>query len=67
MDRLSHSRSRSTDLLARPPSTAREIEDGWPSVFLDPVAQLEGLADLWARGLLSREEFERQKARLFER
>ncbi len=64
MRRLSHSRSRRTDLLARPPCTLRDLERGWAAMFVDPVDQLDELAELYARGLLSREEFEGQKAKI---
>jgi hypothetical protein len=42
------------------------VRAGWASPFLDPVEQLEALADLCARGLLSREEFEREKAKVLD-
>jgi hypothetical protein len=64
MKRLSHSRNRRTDLLARPPCSARDLSRGWPVLFVDPVDQLNELADLVSRGLLSPEEFERQKAKV---
>jgi Short C-terminal domain len=67
MDRLSHTRSRPTDLLARPPCTAHDVESAWTASYVDPVAQLQELADLRARGLLSRDEFERQKAKVIGR
>jgi hypothetical protein len=65
MERFSQSRKDRTDLLVRPPCTAHEIECGWTASFIDPIEQLEALADLWSRGLLSREEFERQKEKIF--
>ncbi len=34
--------------------------------IVDPVEQLEELADLLSRGLLSREEFERQVAKVID-
>jgi Short C-terminal domain len=64
MQRLGHSRSRRTDLLARPPCTARDLERGWAAVFVDPIDQLDELAQLYCRGLLSRQEFEREKAKV---
>jgi hypothetical protein len=35
-------------------------------LIVDPIEQIEELADLWTRGLLSREEFERQKAKMLD-
>jgi hypothetical protein len=61
MRRVSHSRDRGAGLLVRPPYTARDVERGWASLYVDPVEQLEELADLSARGVLSPDEFERQK------
>ena len=52
------------DLLARPPSGVRVPEDAWGALLIDPVAQLGELGDLVGRGLLSRDEFEAQKARI---
>jgi Short C-terminal domain len=64
MQRLSYSRKGRTDLLVRPPCTARDLERGWAALFVDPVEQLDQLAQLYRRGLLSREEFEAQKAKV---
>ncbi len=64
MRRLSHSRSRRTDLLARPTCTSRDLEQGWAAMFVDPIDQLDELAQLYSRGLLSRQEFEAQKAKV---
>jgi hypothetical protein len=61
---LHQTRNREHGLLARPPCTVRYLEWGWAAQFVDPVAQLEELADLRARGVLSAEEFEHQKARI---
>jgi Short C-terminal domain len=66
MQRLSRSRGHRTDLLARPPCTARDLERGWAALFVDPIDQLKELADLRIRGLLSREEFDRQKAKVID-
>jgi Short C-terminal domain len=60
-------RSRRVDLLARPPCGIRMYEDSWMALVVDPVEQLRTLADLQARGLLSPDEFERQKAKVIER
>jgi hypothetical protein len=64
MERLSRSRSHRIDLLARPPCTARDLERGLDASFIDPVEQLKELAELRARGLLSRQEFEEEKAKV---
>jgi Short C-terminal domain len=53
------------DLLARPPVGSRELEGGVAALIVDPVEQLEELADLRSRGLLTTEEFERQKTRVW--
>jgi Short C-terminal domain len=53
------------DLLARPPVGSRELEGGVAALIVDPVEQLEELADLRSRGLLTTEEFERQKIRVW--
>jgi hypothetical protein len=66
MHRQSHSRRHRTDLLARPPCSPRAAEGGWAALLVDPIEQLNALADLLARGLLSPDEFERQKAKIFE-
>jgi hypothetical protein len=55
-----------TDLLARPPCSAGLYDDGWAALIVDPTEQLETLADLLNRGLLSRDEYERQKAKVIE-
>ena len=52
------------DLLVRPPSSARESAHDWVAMLLDPVEQLEELAMLRERGVLSRAEFESQKAKV---
>ena len=47
------------DLLTRPPNGTREFVTEWSHLLVDPVRQLERLADLFAMGLLSRTEYER--------
>ena len=47
------------DLLTRPPNGTREFVTGWSHLLVDPVRQLERLADLFAMGFLSRTEYER--------
>ena len=61
---VSTSRSHRSDLLARPPCGVRTYEDSVRAWIIDPVEQLEELADLLSRGLLSREEFEHHKAKV---
>jgi hypothetical protein len=63
--RLRMDRRRRTDLLARPPCGSRELEGGLAALIVDPIEQLEELADLRSRGLLTSEEFERQKTRVW--
>lgn len=49
------------NLLTRPPNGTREFVSDWAHLLVDPVNQLQTLADLLAIGLLSRDEFERYK------
>jgi len=58
------SRRRATGVLARPPWRNQGLEERWTALVRDPLAQLEELADLHHQGLLSREEFEREKLRV---
>jgi Short C-terminal domain len=60
------SRRHGTDLLARPPCGVRMYENGWAALIVDPTEQLKTLADLLSRGLLSPQEYERQKAKVIE-
>lgn len=64
MPRVELRRDRRHGLLSRPPWTGYEIRDPWGSALVDPVAQLEELVDLHARGLMSREELDEQKAKV---
>jgi hypothetical protein len=57
-------RRRGFDLLARPAVGDREAERGWATLVVDPVGQIEELADLLGRRLLSSEEFLRQRAKV---
>jgi len=59
-------RDHSTDLLTRPPAAAHLNQVDWGPLMLDPIEQLAELADLCARGFLSRDEFEYQKAKLLQ-
>ena len=49
------------DLLTRPPSGTREFVTDWALMLVDPVRQLQQLAELHALGFLSPDEFERYK------
>ena len=62
----SPSRRQRTNLLARPPCGSRTYERGWSALIVDSADQLEVLADLLGRGLLTPEEYERQKAKVIE-
>lgn len=57
-------RNRRTGLLGRWPGDERA--NRWTAGIVDPAEQLEELADLRARGLLTAEEYERQRARVLE-
>ena len=67
MSAMNTTRSRSTDLLARPPCGVPTHDDAWMAFVVDPVEQLSALADLHVRGLLTPTEFERQKAKVIDR
>ena len=56
-------RSQRPGLLWRPPSTFRELDVPWTTMIGDPAEQIDALAQLMDRGLLSREEFDRAKQR----
>ena len=58
------SRDHRDDLLIRPPSG--EGARRWEAFIVDPAAQLAELADLYTRGLMTRDEFERRKRNLLE-
>jgi hypothetical protein len=64
MRRVATSRDEHLDLLS---STSSEVtmEDRWAALLIDPVAQMTELADLVARGLVSPEEFKRQRRKVF--
>lgn len=63
MRRSETPRSQNPDLLVRPPLRADGPEPGWAAT-IDPVAALVELADLFARGLISRPELTRQAAKV---
>ena len=62
--RTGGARDQIPDLLTRPPSGTREFVTDWSHLLVDPVKQLEALADLRTLGLLSHDEFERYKHRV---
>ncbi len=66
MRRVGVSRSQLIDVLARPPYCGGSVS-AWSASVVDPVEQLEELADLCDRGLMSPEEFEDQKAKVLHR
>jgi hypothetical protein len=41
------------------------MQDRWAALLIDPVAQVTELADLVDRGLVSPEDFERQRKKIF--
>ena len=64
MRRVATSRHEHFDLLSRTPPEVT-VEDRWTVLLIDPVAQMTELADLVARGLVSPEEFKRQRRKVF--
>ena len=66
MRRLSQSRSQRADLLVRPPCTNRDVERGWAALFVNTIDQLKELAALYTRGLLSSDEYDREKAKVID-
>lgn len=64
MRRVATSRREHLDLLADAPSRVA-AEDRWSALLIDPVAQVNELEELVARGLVSREEFQRQRRKVF--
>jgi hypothetical protein len=61
--RVPRSRSGRPDLLQRPP-TSVDADQGWLAMIVDPIDQIEALSELRQRGLLTEEEFNRQKDKL---
>ena len=55
------------DLLRRPPNGTREFVTVWADLLVDPVRQLDSLADLFALGLLSKSEYEQYKVHVRDR
>jgi hypothetical protein len=66
MSRHELPRNRRNGLLSRPPCVGHELRDPWRAALVDPVGQLEQLADLYAEGLVSRAELDEQKAKVLE-
>ena len=64
MRRVGTVRSDHSDLLTRVPWTARWVETNGGVLVVDPVEQLRELVDLYRRGLLSKEEFASQRAKV---
>jgi len=61
--RVATSRRENPDLLTTQP--AEVTDERWTALLIDPVAQVTELADLVARGLVSPEDFERQRGKIF--
>jgi len=66
MERVRATRRNHADLITRPPSGTGTLDGGWARLVVDPVAQLAGLADLRNRGLLSDEQYERQRRKVLD-
>jgi hypothetical protein len=63
MRRVTASRAELVGVLVRPPCSSSELA-GWARLVVNPVEQIEELADLQRRGLLTPEEFEYQKTKI---
>jgi len=63
MRRTGQSRNDLIGVLTRPPCSGGRAEQ-WARSVVDPVGQIEALAELRERGLLSAEEFDQQKSRV---
>ncbi len=64
MHRVRGSRSEHLDLLV-PPLHVDLSDDRLAALLIDPVAQVVELADLVDRGLVTLEEFEQQRRKMF--
>ena len=64
MRKVAGSRRGHPDVLANPPGDG-PLDDRWAALLIDPVAQMAELADLVARGLLSQEDLESQRRKIF--
>jgi hypothetical protein len=51
------------DLLVRPPCSS-DPDRSWVALVVDPVRQLDELAELHRRGVLTADEFDHQKAKV---
>jgi hypothetical protein len=63
MQRMVRSREDCLDLLVRRPAGGT-THDSWARFVVDPAAQLRELASLVSQGLLTDEEFERQRRKV---
>ena len=63
MQRMARSRDTCFDLLAPRPQSWTTPET-WAGILVDPAAQLRELAALAAQGLMTDEEFERQRRKV---
>jgi hypothetical protein len=59
-------RRRQADLLGRPPSGVQDLDDRWAALLIDTSAQIDALADLVRRGLLTPAEFDQHKAKVLD-
>lgn len=64
MRRVTASRAELLGVLVRPPCNSPESAT-WAQLVVNPVEQIEELADLQRRGLLTPQEFEYQKTKIF--
>jgi hypothetical protein len=55
-----------TDLLGRPPSGVHDLDSRWAALLIDTSAQIDALADLVRRGLLTPAEFDQHKAKVLD-
>lgn len=66
MQRHYFPRDQRPDLLSRPPRGVHDDEDGWAAALVvDPIAQLDELSRLRRQGLLTEDQLEEQKAKIF--
>ena len=63
MQRIGGSRNDLIGVLTRPPWSGGRAEE-WAASVVDPVRQIEALAELRDRGLLTPEEFDHQKTKV---
>jgi Short C-terminal domain len=65
MGGVKKSRSEHPNLLTRCPLSERTLANRSDVAVVDQAEQVRELADLLERGLLSREEFQRQRSKVF--